>query len=362
MKSKVYFTSVNNTDSIQVIQEKLGQLMETSKIFDFIRKDDRVALKMHFGEEGNTGYVRPEYIRVISDHLAKKQAKHFLSDTNTLYRGMRMNLQDHLNLAYEHGFTEEACGCPILIPDDTKKENAAEVCIDQKFIKIAKIARPFQEAGAILGIAHFKGHMMTGFGGALKNIGMGCATKEGKLAQHSDISPFVIVEECTACAECLETCPVEAIFMQESRAYIDPVKCIGCASCIGACLQNAIEVNWEAGGGNVQEKMVEYAKAVLKDKQGNSAFINFATKITKECDCLAKDDPRIVPDVGILVSRDPVSIDQASLELIKKSAGRDIFKEIHPLRDGLKQLKYASELGLGNLEYELIEMKFRDTL
>ncbi len=271
-----------------------------------------------------------------------------------------MDSREHLKQAYEHGFTKESCGCDVLIADDTKKEDVAEIVINQKFIKTAKIAKIFQETDVILGIAHFKGHLMTGFGGALKNIGMGCATREGKLSQHSDISPFVRIEKCIVCKECLKTCPQDTIFIKNNKAYIDPAKCIGCASCIAACAQNAIDVNWEAGGSNIQEKMVEYAKAVLKGKQGKAVFINFATKITKECDCLAKDDPRIVPDVGILVSQDPVSADKASLDLVNKAAGKDIFKEVQPLRDGLKQLEYACKLGLGNLEYELIEIKPRD--
>lgn len=360
MKSKVYFVRVENSDTTGIIKSKLKRLIETSQILDFMRKGDRVAMKIHFGEEGNTGYVRPEFVRVVSDSIAAKEADNFLSDTNTLYRGRRMASEEHRKLAYEHGFTKESCGCDVLIPDDTKKENVSEVLINQKFIKAAKIAKIFQEADVILGIAHFKGHMMTGFGGALKNIGMGCATREGKLAQHSDISPFVRIEKCTACKECLKTCPQDTIFIKNNKAYIDPEKCIGCARCISACAQNAIDVNWEAGGSNIQEKMIEYAKAVLKGKQGKSVFINFATKITKECDCLAKDDPRIVPDVGILVSHDPVSADKANLDLINKAAGKDIFKEVQPLRDGLKQLNYASQIGLGNLDYELTEVDAKD--
>ncbi len=356
MKSKVYFIRVNDSDSVDIIKSKLERLIRVSEALDFIRKGVRVAMKMHFGEEGNTGYVRPEYIRAISDNLNKKQADHFLSDTNTLYRGRRTNSAEHLKLAYEHGFTEEACGSRVLIPDDTKKEEISEVLVKRKFIKTAKIARIFLEADVILGIAHFKGHMMTGFAGALKNIGMGCAVRGGKLAQHCDISPFVRIENCIGCKDCLKVCPTGTVFIKDDKAYIDPEKCIGCASCIAACVENAIEINWEAGGGNIQEKMVEYANAILKDKQSKSVFINFATKITKECDCLAKDDPRIAPDVGILVSIDPVSIDKASLDLTIEAAGRDIFKEAHPSRDGLKQLRYACELGLGNLEYELIEV------
>lgn len=357
MKSKVYFIGVNNADTLEAIKLKLARLLEVSSLLDLIRKNDKVVIKMHFGEEGNTGYVRPEYVRVVCESIAKKGARHFLCDTNTLYRGSRMNPKDHLRLAYKHGFTKEICSSEILIPNDTKKENKTDIIINQKFVKTAKIAQLFSQADVILGIAHFKGHLITGFGGALKNIGMGCATKEGKLFQHSGVSPLVKVEKCIACEQCLEACPLDAIFIKNDSVHIDPAKCIGCASCIDACPEGAIDVNWGAGVSNIQEKMVEYVKAVLKDKQNKSAFINFATKITKECDCFAKDDPRIVADVGILASRDPVSIDKASLDLVNKKAGKDIFREAHPSIDGFKQLKHADEVGLGNLKYELIELK-----
>ncbi len=221
-------------------------------------------------------------------------------------------------------------------------------------MKTAKIARFFKEADVIIDVAHFKGHMMTGFGGALKNLGMGCASREGKLEQHSDISPFVIKNRCVGCGACAGVCAVKAIIIKNKKARIKSAQCIGCASCIAACQYNAIDVDWEAGGNVIQEKMVEYTKAVLQGKEKKCVFFNFATKITQECDCLAQDDPRIVPDIGICAASDPVSIDKACLDLVKKRAGKDVFKAVHPKRDGLTQLRYASGLGLGSLEYNLI--------
>lgn len=267
-----------------------------------------------------------------------------------------MNSADHIKLAYEHGFTKERCGADCIIPDETFKDNVADVEINSYLLRSAKVARLFLDADAIIGIAHFKGHMMTGFGGALKNIGMGCASRDGKLAQHSDVSPLVILKKCLGCGECAKSCPVDAIFVKNSKAYIDPSRCIGCATCIASCKQNAMEVNWEAGGDKIQEKMIEYAMATLSSKKGRQAFINFVMKVTKECDCLAKDDPRVVPDIGILVSLDPLSIDKASLDLVNKQAGKDIFREIHPSRDYFKQFRHAAKCGLGNLEYELLEV------
>jgi len=356
MKSNVYFIAVKNSDEPACIGEKLARLIEEGKLLDFIRKEEKVVIKLHFGEKDNTGYVRPEYLRVISEFVHKKEAYPILADTNTLYRGSRTNSRDHRQLAYEHGFTPEKVKARVVIPDDTQKENVQKIHIDEKFIKVAKIAKLFWTADSLISVAHFKGHLMTGFGGALKNLGMGCATREGKLNQHSDISPFVIKRKCTGCRACQETCPAEAIILKEGKSYIDTSKCIGCASCIAACKYNAIELNWEAGGNLLQEKMVEYAKAVLSNKKGRVVFFNFCLKITKECDCLAKDDPRIAADIGILASCDPVAIDKASFELVNKSAGKDIFKEAHPKRDGGKQLNYAAELGLGNLDYDLITL------
>jgi hypothetical protein len=355
--SKVYFVPVNESDASDAVTAKLSRLLDASKALDFIGKDSSVAVKIHFGEEGNVGHVRPEYAGLICGKLARMKARPFLSDTNTLYRGKRTNSAEHLELARGHGFTEDACRAEIIIPDDGKKENVTDVKIDGGYIGIARVVTQFLRADALVGIAHFKGHVMTGFGGALKNIGMGCASREGKLAQHSDIAPIVDLDKCEGCGKCVSQCPQEAIYLRGNRVYIDAARCIGCATCIAACEQGAIEVDWESGGSNIQEKMIEYAGAVLKNKKNSSAYVNFAIKITKECDCLAKDDPRIAPDIGIFASRDPVSIDRACYDAVLNACGKDIFKKVHPSRDGSKQLLYANRLGLGELEYELIEIK-----
>jgi hypothetical protein len=354
MKSKVYFTRCGVSDGIALLQQKLGFLLAESCVLEIIRENDTVAVKMHFGEEGNAGYVLPEYMRVICERILQAKATPVLSDTNTLYQGKRTNSKDHLELAYEHGFTPEVVLARVEIPDDTKKENCIEVPIDKQFIKTAKIAKFYHDADALVDVAHYKGHIMTGFGGVLKNIGMGCATREGKLSQHSDVSPFVNARQCSGCKACLGVCPVAAIEMKNDKAVINGALCIGCASCIAACKRCAIDVNWESGGAMIQKKMVEYALAVLKNKKNKSAFINFAMKITKECDCLAKDDPRISPDIGIFASLDPVSIDKAAMDSIITACGKDVFKEAHPKRDGMQQLAYAAQMGLGNLAYELI--------
>jgi uncharacterized protein len=260
-----------------------------------------------------------------------------------------------LQLAYEHGFTKEATNAELIIPDDTQEKNVACLEINQKFIKSAKVARIFIDTGALIVVSHFKGHILTGFGGALKNVGMGCATRQGKLAQHCNLAPVVYTDKCIGCGECAIICPVEAIKLINKKSVVDSAKCIGCASCLAVCPSMAMFIDFKAGS-QLQDKMVEYSLAVLKDKKKKSGFINFAVKINKECDCWGSQNPRIAPDVGILASNDPVSIDQASFDLVNKACGKNIFKDAHPEQNGTRQLRHAQDIGLGSLDYELIEL------
>jgi uncharacterized Fe-S center protein len=226
-------------------------------------------------------------------------------------------------------------------------------------VKKAKVLRLYRESQALVGVAHFKGHLMTGFGGAIKNIGMGCASREGKLEQHSNVCPVVRVKQCTGCGACEAVCPAGAVAVVNGKSKITPSKCIGCASCIAACVYGAMDVNWGAGSGAMVERMVEYAAAVLQGRK-KAAYVNFATKITAECDCLAKDDPCIVDDVGIFASADPVAIDQACFDMVReKAGGTDVFEKAHPGRNSLKQLEYAEKLGLGSRSYGLITVARR---
>jgi uncharacterized protein len=351
MRSTVYYVPVADGDSQGTIQAKFGRLLDESGMLAGVHQEDRAVIKIHFGEEGNTGYVKPDYIRVLTDKLP---ARAVLSDTNTLYSGRRMTCRDHTAIALEHGFTAENTGSEVFIPDDMVEDNVTRIKMNGQYVQTAKVARLFTDADLLINVAHFKGHMMTGFGGALKNIGMGCASREGKLEQHTEMVPYVHMSGCTGCGACVRTCAVTAIEIVEGKAHITPAKCTGCAQCIAVCPTKAMGIEWEAGSGTIQEKMVEYAKAVLDNVRGNVIHINFAVKITKECDCLAKDDPRIAPDIGIFASSDPVSLDKACLDLTLGSSGRDIFREAHPERDGMKQLLHAQSIGLGSLDYELI--------
>ncbi len=356
MKSKVYFVPVDEFENTIEVQSKFRNLLKIAGLLDCVKDGDKAVIKMHFGEEGNTGYVRPEMIRTITDLVKEKNGSCVISDTNTLYRGRRVRSEEHEKLAREHGFIAMTAGALAVVPDERDAENCVSVPVNKSFVKEAKILRLYRNADVLIGVAHFKGHMVTGFGGALKNIGMGCASREGKLFQHSTLSPVVYAKKCTGCGECASVCPVDAIFLVKNISTIDQTKCIGCASCIAACRFDAIDVNWGASAGVLQEKMTEYAYAVLHGRKKN-LFVNFATKITAECDCLAKDDPRIVGDVGILVSNDPVAIDQASYDLVcQKAGGRDVFKESHPKSESRKQIGHAEKLGLGTKNYELVRV------
>ncbi|MCX5694975.1 MAG: DUF362 domain-containing protein [Candidatus Omnitrophica bacterium] len=355
MKSKVYFVAVNDGNDAAAVNKQLNKLLAESRVLDFIRKEDKVGVKVHFGEEGNTGFVRPHDLRVICDGIRSKGASALLSDANTLYRGRRLNSKEHLALAYEHGFTKEAVGIDIFIPDDNKKEDVIDISVGGKLIKTAQIARFFIDIDALVTVSHFKGHILTGFGGALKNIGMGCATREGKLAQHCDVAPVVYADKCTGCGECAIICPAGAIQIKNKKSVLVRKKCIGCASCIAVCPSMAMFIDIESGD-DVQQKIAEYSLAVLKSKKGKVVFINFAVRINQECDCWGMENPRIAPDVGIFASSDPVSIDKASFDLVNEACGKNIFKEAHPKQDGLNLLKYAQDLGLGSLDYDLIKL------
>lgn len=354
MKSKVYFTPVGPSVDRGAVKKKLKTLLDKSGVLGVIARGDKVAAKIHFGEEGNTGYVDPELAGVICLEAKAKGGEVVLTDANVLYKGRRTVTADHVKLALEHGFTRAATGVDIFIPDDTEQEETREVPVNKDHVKTAKVGRFYLECGSLVVISHFKGHMLTGFGGAIKNVGMGCATRQGKLAQHNALAPAVYIDNCVACGACVAVCPVGALRLN-GKISLDEGKCIGCANCVGACPSSALFVDMKAGSA-VQEKMAEYAYAVLAGKGNKAAFINFAIKVNKECDCWGHENPRIAPDVGIFASLDPVAIDKASYDMVNKVSGKDIFKASHPGQDGIIQLSHAEKLGLGSREYELVEV------
>jgi hypothetical protein len=354
-KASVFFIAVKDGVSIEEVNIKLKTLLHRLNPFRNISENHFVALKLHFGEQENTGYVHPLYVSTIIKEIKENKARVFLTDTNALYKGSRTNAVEHLNLAYKHGFSPDAVGVPVIIADGLNGDDEQEVEIDGKFVKKAYIASAISKADSLVVVSHFKGHLMTGFGGAIKNLGMGCASRRGKLVQHGGIAPYIKKDTCIACSVCINMCPASAIKLVNNKAKIDSKICIGCASCIAACPAAAIDVQWEQGADTISERMSEYAKAAALSKV--CVYINFALKITKECDCLAKDDPKICPDIGIFCSQDAVSVDQACVDKVNEVSGRDLFKEQHPQRNWVRQLEYAESIGLGTRIYELKQIE-----
>lgn len=354
MSSKVFFTPVSENDPVEIVKSTFLRLLKQSGLVAGIQQGYKAIVKMHFGEVGNTGFVKPEFVGVLCAFIDAQGGTSILSDSNTLYRGRRVESEDHRALALEHGFTKTITGAEVVIADEYT-DAVRSIPVDLQFVKVAKIPKCYLDIDLFISLSHFKGHLMCGFGGALKNIGMGCATREGKLVQHSDTAPMVYRQRCTGCGGCVKACQMGAISIVKKIARINQSLCTGCAACIAACRFSAMEVDWEGGSSMMQEKMVEYAAAVLQNVP-RAIHVNFATKITAECDCIAKDDPRLIDDVGIFISEDPVACDQASYDAIKKKAAHDLFRKAHPSRDGNRQLIYAEKMGLGSRNYEIIEI------
>lgn len=375
MKSKVFFSDMK-VESKKTLFDKLNLLLERTDLKGKIKERDLVAIKLHFGEKGNTAYIRPIFLRKIVDWVKEHKGKPFLTDTNTLYIGTRSEAVSHLTTAYEHGFTESAVNAPILIADGLRGNSAVKVKIDQPIFKTVSIAHEIHMADVLIGVTHFKGHELSGFGGTLKNLGMGCASREGKLNQHSNISPKVKAKACKGCESCLPWCPSGALSMIHSEiegrpsvALIDPQKCIGCGECILTCPEGAIQIQWNETIPLFQKKMVEYAYGAVLKKKGKALYLNFLTQISPACDCYGFSDTPIVNDIGILASEDPVAIDQASVDLVNQQEGNrssklpkhwhsggDKFRALYPQVDWTIQLAYAEEIGLGTRAYELIKI------
>ncbi len=364
MSSKVYFTDMT-TNSSRNLLDKTRQLAEKGDFYKLIEKNDLVAIKVHFGELGNIAYLPPPLVRVIVDMVKEKGGKPFLTDANTLYGGKRHNAVDHIETALKNGFSYETVGAPILIADGLKGADYVNVPVEGKHFQSVKISSDIHYADAIIAISHVKGHELFGFGGALKNIGMGCASPSGKQALHSDLIPKVNEDKCTACGTCIERCPENAISrVEKNKAYINEELCIGCGECVAFCPAHAIPINWKTDVNVIQEKTAEYAWGVLKQKKGKSGFINYIMNVTPDCDCATWNDVPIVSNLGILASLDPVAIDQASLDIVNSAPVitnsilgedtgiKDKFKAVHD-KETTYILDHGQALNMGSRKYDL---------
>lgn len=369
MPAEVFFADARSTSHEESLLVKLRQLIKKCDFSHFINPNDFVGVKLHFGERGNTRYLRPIFVRPIVEELKSIGAKPFLTDSNTLYRGARANSVDHIETAILNGFDYAVTGAPIIIADGIKGKNFVTKRVNLPRFKQVKIASEIYYADALVVLSHFKGHVQFGFGGALKNVAMGCASRGGKQAIHSQLSPQVNLDRCVGCGICAKWCPVKAIKIVKGKAVIDLKKCIGCGECTVSCPQGAIAIRWGDETIAEQERLAEYAYAILEDKKGKLCFFNFLLDITPLCDCVGWGDVPIVPDIGILASLDPVAIDKASADLVNEAISieqsalerrleskEDKFKALFPNVDWMLQLKHAEALGLGTTDYRLIKI------
>ena len=345
-----------------------GSLIKTAGMgeIDFDRKF--VAIKMHFGEPGNLAFLRPNWAKTVADFVKERGGKPFLTDCNTLYVGGRKNGLDHLDTACLNGFNPMTTGCQVIIADGIKgSDEVAVPVVGGQLVKEAKIGRAVMDADVFISLTHFKGHEEAGFGGALKNIGMGCGSRAGKMEQHNAGKPHVNHEYCVGCGMCTRICAHSALSVAERKANIDHSRCVGCGRCIAICPRNAIQIDWDETVTNLNRKIAEYSKAVV---DGRPCFhISLIIDVSPNCDCHAENDAAIVPNVGMFASFDPVALDMACVDAVnaqpvmRGSAAdggdahdHDHFHRIHPETDWMSCLEHAEKIGIGTKAYELIKI------
>ena len=348
----VFFVPASGADGPDTLAAKSARALAALDFLDALEAEDFCALKIHFGERNNKGYIKPEWLRQIAAAVRSRTPRAFLTDSNTLYVGARSNSVEHIRLAWSHGFRPEILDVPVIIADGLIGQDVQAAAGISGRIGEAKIASAILSADALLALTHVTGHVQTGLGAAIKNLGMGCASRAGKLDQHSVAHPRVQAKSCRDCGLCSDHCPAWAIIRAEGRVHIDDARCIGCGECLVVCKFGAVRVRWDEDYRRIQEKIAEYALLVRRGFKRKAAFINFLIRVTKDCDCMAKGEAAIVDDIGILASSDPVAIDQASADLILKTAGRDVFRRGYDI-DWSMQLRHGEAIGLGTRRYAL---------
>jgi len=339
--TKVYFKRFKNMDNPNEINTSVFNMLKKLVSEEKIEFPSHVPLKVHFGEEGNTTFIKPTFYEGIRKYLKEAEINSSYIETNVLYKGARTFEKEHIELAKKHGFDD----LDVIIADGNEDNPYEEITVNLKHYEKCKIGTKFKDFSHLIVISHFKGHPIAGFGGAIKQLAMGCAARGGKLDQHSDTIPILDQNKCVSCGICVEKCPVDAIEIKE-KALINPKICVGCAACTVICPVDAISNSWF--GTNFQEKLAEYAFAAQLNK--TNIYINYVFNITDDCDCVGDKMEIIAPDVGIFLSTNPVAIDHASLTELRSISDQNIFP------DGDKIFTYAKEINLGTTNYELIEL------
>lgn len=368
---KVFTTDLRAGNRGESQSAKITKLAKAMGMADYDWKNKLVAVKTHFGEEGNSSFPKPFLLRPIVDIIRQGGGKPFLAETTTLYTGSRSNAIDHTETALRHGFGMEVTNAPIVMCDGLTGRDHHKVKIAGKHFKEVCVASGIHEADALVVVSHFKGHELTSFGGALKNLGMGCCSRSAKLAMHTTIRPSVMASKCVKCKKCFSWCPVGAISQPkpDGPVVINTSICRGCGECLVSCRVGAIRINWSEDASGVTERMVEHALGVIESKKNSMFFFNFLLDIVPLCDCMNFSDAPIVPDIGFAASIDPVAVDSLSLDLVNEQTGLNNstlkggfakgeckFTHIHDQLKTRLQLEYSKELGLGDSEYERIQL------
>lgn len=367
-KSKVYFTDLRAKlgESILI---KLERLIRTAGIDQIDFEDKFVAIKLHFGELGNLAFLRPNYAKVVADVVKSLGGKPYLTDCNTLYVGARKNALEHLDTAAQNGFSPLSTGCQIIIGDGLKGTDDVEVPIEgAEYCPAPKIGRAVMDCDVFISLNHFKGHEATGFGGALKNIGMGCGSRRGKMEMHNSGKPVVNEELCIGCGMCSKFCAHDAIVIENRKATIDHNICVGCGRCLSVCPKDAVESSFDEANDILNMKIAEYTKAVIGDKP--HFHISIVRDVSPYCDCHSENDAAIVPNVGMFASFDPVALDMACADAVNSQPilantllseadhnGHDHFGAVSPTTNWRVGPEHAEKIGLGSREYEIITVK-----
>ena len=373
-KSKVYFTDFRARTG-EGLPAKLKRLMKKAGFASMDMEGKFVAIKMHFGELGNISYLRPNYAKAVADMVKEAGGIPFLTDCNTLYPGSRKNAIEHMYCAWENGFTPMTVGCPVIIGDGLKGTDDIAVPVEGgTYIKEAKIGRAIMDADIFISLTHFKGHETVGFGGTIKNIGMGCGSRAGKKAQHSNGKPTINPEVCRGCKRCMRECANQGLEFDETtkKMHVNAENCVGCGRCLGACNFDAIRFVNDAATKELNCRMAEYAKAVVDGRP--NFHISLIVDVSPYCDCHGENDAPILPNVGMLASFDPLALDQACADLCLKQQPlpnsvlsdnmkkadfcdhHDHFENTTVDSEYKSCLEHGEEIGLGSREYELIEM------
>ena len=352
MNAKVYFAPLPDKAPAHLVETKLKELLDATEFERHLPERDYVAVKTHFGEGASVTHVPPTFFKPLAERIKKAGNHPFLTETSTLYKGDRGDAVAHMLLAHRHGFTVDATGMPVIMADGLKGDYEYEVDIGAD-LKVA-VAGMLRKVNALVCVSHPTGHIALGFGGTLKNLGMGLSSRKGKLVQHSSMKPRVNADLCTGCGRCVAWCPAHCIALADKKAHINETLCIGCGECLVECRYDAILYNWEVESAQIQKSTAEYACGAVNGKQ--CFFINYALNFTKDCDCFGTVKTPLIPDLGLFTSTDPVAIDEACITLIEQRSGKALQELAGHGLDPRIQTRRGEELGMGSRRYELVEV------